>query len=129
VNIGAEFPALTGIRVTVAQADALRELPSLRSRLGEDLVVMPNWPLYNTIFGGLNPLGMDWLLNTEVGPFEPAIRSRLNAEDYVIVFRNASPSPESEGRFGSEITQSITQSWILENDSGQYFKVYSNPAR
>jgi hypothetical protein len=129
VNIGAEFPALTGIRVTVAQADALRELRSLRSRLGEDLVVMPNWPLYNTIFGGLNPLGMDWLLNTEVGPFEPAIRSRLNAEDYVIVFRNASPSPESEGRFGSEITQSITQSWILENDSGQYFKVYSNPAR
>jgi hypothetical protein len=129
VNIGAEFPALTGIRVTVAQADALRELRSLRSRLGENLVVMPNWPLYNTIFGGLNPLGMDWLLNTEVGPFEPAIRSRLNAVDYVIVFRNASPSPESEGAFGSEITQSVTQSWILENDSGQYFKVYSNPAR
>jgi len=129
VNIGAEFPALTGIRVTVAQADALRELRSLKSRLGENLVVMPNWPLYNTIFGGLNPLGMDWLLNTEVGPFDQAIRSRLDALDYVLVFRNASPSPESEGRFGSEITQSVTQNWVLDDDAGMYFQVYSNPVR
>lgn len=129
VNIGTEFPVLAGIRVTVAQAEALRELRSLKSRLGENLVVMPNWPLYNTIFGGLNPLGMDWLLNTEVGPFDQAIRSRLDAVDYVLVFRNASPSPESDGRFGSEITQSVTQNWVLEDDGGKYFKVYSNPIR
>ena len=127
VNIGAEFPVLTGIRVTVAQADALRELRSLRSRLGENLVVAPNWPLYNTIFGGLNPIGMDWLLNTEVAQYDQVLRSRLNALDYVLVFRNASPSPETEGRFGSEITQSITQNWVLEDDGGRYFQVYSNP--
>jgi hypothetical protein len=127
VNIGTEFPVLAGIRVTVAQAEALRELRSLKSRLGENLVVMPNWPLYNTIFGGLNPLGMDWLLNTEVGPFDQAIRSRLDTVDYVLVFRNASPSPESGNRFGSEITQTVTQNWILEDDGGKYFKVYSNP--
>ena len=129
VNIGVEFPALTGIRVTNAQADALRELRALKSQLGENLVVMPNWPLYNAIFGGLNPLGMDWLLNTEVGPFDQAIRSRIDAVDYVLVFRNASPSPENEGRFGSEITKSVTQKWVLEYDGGRYFQVYSNPVR
>lgn len=129
VDIGAEFPALTGIRVTVAQAEALRELRSLRAQLGENLIVAPNWPLYNTIFGGQNPVGMDWLLNTEVGPFDQTIRSRLSAVDYVLVFRNASPSPESAGRFGSEITQSVTQNWVLHNDGGKYFQVYQNPLR
>jgi hypothetical protein len=129
VSIGAEFPALTGIQVTVAQAEALRELRSLQLRLGKDLTVLPNWPLYNTIFGGLNPLGVDWLLNTEIGPFDQSIRSRLDTIDYVLVFRNASPSPESEGRFGSEITRSVTQTWVLEDDSGTYFQIYSNPRR
>jgi hypothetical protein len=72
---------------------------------------------------------MDWLLNTEVGPFDQTIRSRLSAVEYVLVFRNASPSPESAGRFGSEITQSVTQNWVLHNDGGKYFQVYKNPLR
>jgi hypothetical protein len=127
VRIGAEFPALTGIQIAAGQAEALRELRSLQLRLGRNLTVLPNWPLYNTIFGGRNPLGMDWLLNTEIGPFDRAIRSRLDTIDYVLVFRNARPSPESGGRFGSAITQSVTQSWILEDDSDPYFQVYANP--
>jgi len=129
VNIGDEFPALKGIRLTVAQADALQELHSLKSRLGENLVVAPNWPLYNIIFGGLNPLGVDWLLNTEVGPYDQTVRSRLNAVDYVLLFRNASPSPYSEGRYGSGITKSVLETWVLEDNSGRHFQVYSNPTR
>ena len=127
VSLGDELPALTGIRITATQAAALKELQALRSQLGVNLIVLPNWPLYNTIFGGRNPIGMDWLLNTEVGPFDQVVRSRLDQVEYTLVFRNASPSPTSEGRFGSQITQSVTQNWVLLDVNAEHFQVYSNP--
>lgn len=127
VSPGAEFPALAGLRITTTQAKALQELQILRSRLGENVVVLPNWPLYNVIFGGTNRIGIDWLLNTEVGPFDQIVRSRLDQVEFALVFRNASPDPSSEGRFGSQITQSVMANWVSEDQGGKYFQVYSNP--
>ncbi|WP_353348753.1 hypothetical protein [Aquicoccus sp. SU-CL01552] len=128
VSIGPEFPALRGIWVSATKADELRELKILRSKFGENLVVLPNWPLYNTIFDGRNPIGMDWPLNTEVGPFDRVVQSRLGQVDVALVFRNANPSPASEGRFGSQITQSVIESWSTEDFETKYFDVYLNPS-
>lgn len=127
VPMGEKFPMLFGIYGTEMQADAYHELDELIEALGHNVVIAPNWPLFNVVWGGKNPLGIDWLLNAEVGSYELAVRERLNDVAHVIVFLDASPSPESEGRFGSDITVWVKSNWHEMEMQSRYFDVFRNP--
>lgn len=127
VSMGDKFPRLWGVFATEKNLAAYRELAELTSRLGNDLIVAPNWPLYNSVFGGDNPIGVDWLLNAEIGAYEDRVLERIDRVRYVLFFRNAKPNPQSEGRFGSRPTQRVMSSWLMQEVGSQYFDVYLNP--
>ena len=127
VRIDNEFPSLYGIMVTEQQAAALRELALLKNELPDDIIVVPNWPLYNVIFGGSNPIGMDWLINSDVGPYGQLVKDRIERVTHALVFRDA-PSSPVEGIFGSRLTQWIVLNWEFQDRKTKYFDVYENPS-
>lgn len=126
-HLGDVFPVFRGIYVQPEQVKMWDELKYFNQKYVGRNTVGPNWPLYNVVFAGRNPLGIDWLLNAEIGSFQSLINTRLQNVDYFFVFRNAKPSPYSDGKFGSAITLEVIQSWKLEDASGAYFDVYRNP--
>ncbi|MDW8003045.1 MAG: hypothetical protein RMJ39_10380 [Deltaproteobacteria bacterium] len=126
--VGEQFNVLRGIYTTYEQALALNELKQLTTILDGTIVVGPNWPLYNLIFGRDNPIGAPWLLNAEVGPYEGIIRSRIKGVKYFFLFKNANPSPFQGGRYGSSLTCEVVSAWLPVKLNTRFFEVYLNPA-
>lgn len=129
IEMGNHFPALRGIVATPKEASEYQQLADISAEFGPDVAVLPNWPLYNLVFGIGNPIGIDWLLNAEVGPFKEVVRKRMEKLDYAIVFRDASPNPADSGKFGSSLTNWVTSTWDLQTTNTEYFDVYANPRK
>ena len=128
-EMGRVSPALSGIRGTPEQYGLYSELMRTVGRLdGHPWVVLPDVTFAHLVSGTPNPLGIDWALNTEVGPYRGAVAARLDsAVEYAIVYRKASPRPDLQGKFGSEATMRVVRSWRLI-ESGGDFSLYANPA-
>lgn len=91
-------------------------------------IVLPNIPLAHMLAGTTNPIGIDWVLNGEIGESKWKILNKIDSNvDYAIVFRNASPSPDSNGKFGSDITIYITKKWNLIHKT-EHFDIFRNPS-
>lgn len=123
-------PALRFIRAEPEKFQLYRELTQLLGRFGDrPYVVLPNMPMAHMLTHSKNPIGIDWVLNAEVGKNEQALKERLaSSVDFAIVYKKASPKPESAGKFGSNITVHVTQNWKLIETSAN-FSVYANPSR
>jgi hypothetical protein len=76
----------------------------------------------------VNPIGIDWAMNAEIGNNMERVRDRINTSvEYAIVYKNASPSPNSSGKFGSEITNYVKEKWVLTHQS-ENFSYFRNPS-
>ena len=75
----------------------------------------------------VNPIGIDWPLNAEVGGFDEKIRGRLN-NNVGYAFIRVAPGSKTElnGKFGSKTTFFITENWRRLYRYGD-FDVYRNP--
>jgi hypothetical protein len=128
VEGGQVAPVLRGVLLTPEQADTVGDLFALSQHFGTNFVTAPDWPLSHAIVGVTNPLGVPWLLNAEVGLFEPVVLERLAGVEYAFVHKFAQPEPEAPGRFGSRVTQIIISEWSAVDSGSKHFDVYRNPA-
>lgn len=129
VHLGEQFPRLNGIFSTQERLDMyLSTQELLRELRGGDILVAPNIPLFHAIFDQPNLIGVDWLLNAEIGPYQKEVKERIEKQIlYALVYKKASPRPEKEGRFGSFITAEIIESWTPLNLQNEHFLIYQNP--
>ena len=90
-------------------------------------VVLPNMPAAHLMMHQVNPIGIDWPLNAEVGGFDEKIRGRLN-NNVGYAFIRVAPGSKTElnGKFGSKTTFFITENWRRLYRYGD-FDVYRNP--
>nr|WP_319565122.1 hypothetical protein [uncultured Rhodoferax sp.] len=116
------------IKTDQGEFQVYRELNQLVSRLGDySYVVLPNMPLAHVLTNTANPIGIDWLLNAEVGSNEKIIKDRLaSSVDYALIYKKARPKPEQMNKFGSSITLYVMQNWKVV-DSIENFNIYENP--
>ena len=120
-------PVLKYIKSTPEQHKLYTQLMSIMKDLGDSqYVVLPNIPLAHALQGKPNPLGIDWPLNAEVGKHKQKLKDRLsNRVDFAIIHKKASPKPETEGMFGSEITAYVANNWHLVKLT-ENFAVFEN---
>ena len=128
-DMSAISPVLKSIKSTPEQYDLYAQLMEIMNKLGDSkYVVLPNLPLAHALQGKSNPLGIDWPLNAEIGKSENKLLDRLsNRVEFAIVYKNSSPKPETEGMFGSKITQYVNENWRLV-ESTEKFSVFENPS-
>ncbi|NTV02007.1 MAG: hypothetical protein HGB04_04380 [Chlorobiaceae bacterium] len=129
-DMGGISPALRGVRGTPEQYRLYVELMRLVGRAGSrPYAVLPDITFAHLLSGTPNPLGIDWVLNTEVGSYRKEVGRRLDSEvDYAIVYRKASPRPDLPGKFGSDATMQVINGWRLQ-ESTDNFSLYVNPAK
>jgi hypothetical protein len=127
-DMGEISPSLRFIKAPIEQFELYRELIKILGRIeSRPYVVLPNIPLAHMLTGTINPIGIDWPLNAEVGKNEKIIIERLTSSvDYAVVYKNANPKPEGQGKFGSATTVYISQNWKL-TESSQNFSIFVNP--
>jgi hypothetical protein len=123
-------PALSRIKGTPQQFQIYSELVELiRHRPGRPFAVLPNMPLAHALVGQPNPIGIDWPINAEVGPFLPMIQSKLaQSVDYAIVVRHVQPPPATDGKFGCKAALYVMAHWQLVGTT-PHFDIYENPSR
>ncbi|NOU13263.1 MAG: hypothetical protein HOO92_04750 [Methylococcaceae bacterium] len=123
-------PLLRFIKAEPEKFKLYSELMNLLNRFGKHpYVVMPNMPLAHILTSSANPIGIDWLLNAEVGGNEQIIKDRLaSSVDFAIVYNKANPKPELPEKFGSKATVYVIQNWKLK-ESSENFSIYVNPVR
>ena len=129
-DMGGISPVLRGIRGTPEQFALYSELEEMIGHAGNGpYVVLPDITFAHVLTGQPNPLGIDWVLNTEVGSYRQTVARRLDSSvDYAIVYRKASPRPDLPGKFGSEPTMQVIRTWRLL-ESSDNFSLYVNPGR
>jgi hypothetical protein len=117
------------IKSTQKQFNLYSELNSfITSTNNKPFVVLPNIPLAHTMANQVNPIGIDWAMNAEIGNNMERVRDRINTSvEYAIVYKNASPSPNSSGKFGSEITNYVKDKWTLTHQSDNFY-YFKNPS-
>lgn len=121
-------PALNFIKSSRAQFNLYRELTQILARYKTNAyVVLPNMPLAHTLTNSTNPIGIDWVLNAEIGKNDQLIKDRLNNSiEYAVIYNHAAPKPESKGPFGSAITMHVAETWDFMASS-KNFSIYLNP--
>lgn len=127
VHMGQKFPSLYGIYATQSQLDSFEEVVAISNKLGGEFLVLPNWTFLNIALGSENPIGIDWLLNAEVGSKGEIVKERIEKIDYVLVYREAQPDINLSGGFGSMITSHVIDNWNFKKMDSEFFDVYSNP--
>ena len=123
-------PSLRFIRGTPEQYRRYREMLQIIDGEGRrPYAVLPNMPLAHVLTGTPNPIGIDWALNVETGALRQAIRERLDSSvDFALVYRHPGLAPELPGKFGSEVTMHVRESWRLKKSTDD-FLVFENPLR
>jgi hypothetical protein len=130
VYMGNQFPALNGIYVTQNQYDMYQELIRLQKELSGVVIVLPNITLFNIVMNKPNPIGIDWVINAEIGRSEDVLYQRIKDKvSYVLVYKKASPKPEKGGFFGSDITADIIERWKASGLKSELFDIYVNPQK
>lgn len=90
-------------------------------------MVLPNMPLAHLILDESNPIGVDWALNVEIGKRMDEVLSRLRGKvAYAFVRKNSNPSPQTEGKFGSDVSVHVMRRWIAVGETSEFI-VYRNP--
>ena len=78
-NMGAIFPALSGIYSDVETAALYRELRSLAARYGPDFKTLPAFPQANFLTGTVPPLPLDWVVTREMNTNSMLVMNALQA--------------------------------------------------
>jgi hypothetical protein len=128
IDLSDRYPALRGIYLTPEQAEEIINLGALKERLSGAITVGPTWPFYHIIFGGVNPIGVDWLLDAELGLNQAEVSVRLSNIDYFIYsHRSQVFGLHREDQFGSKISRELMRTWRPLNLNATHFEVYQNP--
>lgn len=127
-DMGSLSPSLHYIRATTHQRALYSDFLDLRGRFsGAPFVVMPNMPLAHMLVNEVNPIGVDWVLNVEIGKRANDVLDRLrNRVGYAFVRKHAIPAPQAAGKFGSDVSIFVMRHWMLINETPE-FLVYKNP--
>ena len=127
-NMGEISPSLKFIKAESEQFQLYSELTRLINRFGDyPYVVLPNMPLAHILTNTANPIGIDWLLNAEVGGNEKIIKDRLaSTVHYALIYKKSSKNLDLSEKFGSKITIYVMQNWKLM-ESSENFSIYVNP--
>lgn len=95
----------------------------------KNIVFLPNMPILYVITGRTSISGSVWPMNAEIGnKFPMALKRVEQGADYAVVRRQANPSPELEGKFGSDLTLHVTNNWEFFSGD-EYFDIYKNTKR
>lgn len=127
-DMGRLSPVFKYIKSTPGQRALYHELTNLRKSYPEGaFVVLPNMPLAHLVLDESNPVGVDWALNVEIGKRMDEVLSRLRDKvAYAFVRKNSNPSPQTGGKFGSDVSVHVTRRWIAVGETSEFI-VYRNP--
>lgn len=127
VDMGKINGIFRNVYSTQDQYNCYTELKELSNEYKESVsIVLPNFPIYQTLLNKKNPIGIDLPLNCEISDFTMVLKKMNSQVGYVFISKAAQKNTKSEGKFGSKLMLKVLENWIYVGER-RYFSIYKNP--
>lgn len=128
-DMGAIFPALSGIYSTQESADLYQDLQNLKKKYGSNFAVLPAFPQANFLTQTKPILPLDWVVNRETNGDNQIVLAAFNAQKPILLVQKSMWTKLTEDPEMTACRQMIAASQLLEETP--FFQVYQpiSPAK